>query len=70
MRQEYEIAEALKVKYPVGLLLKLMDINPSGYYKWLKRKDTPNQYEQNRLDLTALLREKSKRHKSWGCSPQ
>jgi len=66
LRQEYETAEALKVKYPLSLLLKLMDINPSGYYKWLKRKDKPNRYEQNRLDLTALLLEKSKRHKSWG----
>lgn len=66
LRQEYEIAEALKVRYPVGLLLGTMDINPSGYYKWLKRKDKPNRHEQNRLDLTALLLEQSKRHKSWG----
>lgn len=43
-----------------------MDINPSGYYKWLKRKDKPNRYEQDRLDLTALLLKQSKRHKSWG----
>ncbi len=66
MRQEYEITEILKVKYPVSFLLKLMDINPSGYYKWLNRKDTHNQYEQNRLDLTALLLEQNKHHKSWG----
>ncbi len=66
MRQEYEIAEALKVKYPIGLLLKVMYINPSGYYKWIHRKDTPNRYEQNRCDLTILLLEQSKRHKSWG----
>ncbi|MGI5899296.1 MAG: hypothetical protein ACOX8S_05145 [Christensenellales bacterium] len=44
----------------------MMDLNPSGYYKWLKHKDNPNQYEQNRLDLTALLLAQSKRHKSWG----
>jgi len=54
------------VKYPISFLLKLMDINPSGYYKWLKRKDKPNRYEQNRLDLTTLLLLQSKRHKSWG----
>ena len=66
LRQEYEIAQALKVKYPVTFLLKLMDLTPSGYYKWLKRKDKPNQYEQNRSDLTKLLLEQSKRHKSWG----
>jgi hypothetical protein len=66
LRQEYEIAEALKVKYPIGLLLKVMYINPNGYYKWIHRKDTPNRYEQNRSDLTTLLLEQSKRHKSWG----
>ena len=66
MRQEYEITETLKVKYPVSSLLKLMDINPSGYYKWFNRKGKPNRHEQNRLDLTALLVEQSKRHKSWG----
>jgi putative transposase len=66
LRQEYKIAEALKVKYPVSILLKIMDLNPSGYYKWLERKDKPNRYEQNRFDLTSLLLEKSKDHKSWG----
>ncbi len=64
MRQEYAIAEVFKVRYPVSFLLKIMDLNPSGYYKWLKHK--PNQYEQYRLDLTALLLEQSKHHKSWG----
>ncbi len=43
-----------------------MNINPSGYYKWLKRKEKPNRYEQTRLNLTSFLREQSKRHKSWG----
>jgi transposase InsO family protein len=66
LRQEYEIAETLKVKYPASFLLKVMDINPSGYYKWLNRKDKPNRHEQNRLDLMTLLLEQSKRHKSWG----
>lgn len=66
MRQEYEIIEALKVKYPIGFLLHLVDINPSGYYKWSKRKDKPNRYEQNRIDLTGLLMEANRQHKSWG----
>ena len=43
-----------------------MNINPSGYYKWLKRKDNLNPYEQNRTDLTELLLEQSRLHKSWG----
>lgn len=54
------------MKYPIGLLLKGMSINRSGYYKWIHRRDTLNRYAQNRLDLTALLLEQSKRHKSWG----
>lgn len=43
-----------------------MDLNASGYYKWLKRKGKPNRYEQNRRDLTELLLKKSQSHKSWG----
>lgn len=66
MRQEYEIIQILRVKYPINRLLKLMDINPSGYYKWFKRKDVPSQHEQNRINLTALLFEQSKHHRSWG----
>ena len=54
------------MKYPISFLLSIMDINPSGYYKWLKRKGKLNRYEQNRSDLTTLLHEQSTRHKSWG----
>lgn len=43
-----------------------MNINPSGYYKWLKRKGACNRYEKNRNELTGLLLAKNKKHKSWG----
>ena len=43
-----------------------MDINPSGYYKWVKRKGQLNRYERTRITLTALLQEKSQHHKAWG----
>lgn len=66
MRQEYEIVQTLKVNYPISFLLKLMDINPSGYYKWVNRKNGSNRYDRDRSDLTELLLEKSRCHKSWG----
>lgn len=43
-----------------------MDVNRSGYYKWLRRKDKPNRYEQDRELLTALLQEQHKKHRSYG----
>ena len=43
-----------------------MSVNPSGYYKWRKRKDIPNRYEQDRILLTKLLSEQHKRHPSHG----
>ena len=54
------------MKYPVSLLIRLLEINPSSYYKWLKRKDTPNQYERFRIELTSILKQKSQQHKTWG----
>ena len=43
-----------------------MSVNRSGYYKWLKRKDNPNRYEQDRIILTELLLEQHKKHKTKG----
>lgn len=33
-RQEYEIIEALRVKYPVVFLCEIMGVNKAGYYRW------------------------------------
>ena len=38
-----------------------MKISRSGYYKWLKNKDTLNQFERTRLDLKELVQEIHKR---------
>ena len=43
-----------------------MDINKSGYYKWLQRKGTLNQYEKDRRALTTLLKEVHQKHQSYG----
>lgn len=43
-----------------------MLVNRSGYYKWKNRKGTLNRYEQNRIDLTRLLKEKHQKHKTYG----
>lgn len=54
------------MKYRVGMLLNLMGLNRSGYYKWRTRKDCPNRYEKDRLALTNLLMEAHKKHPSYG----
>ena len=43
-----------------------MSVNRSGYYKWKNRKGTLNRYEQNRIDLTRLLKEQHQKHKTYG----
>ena len=43
-----------------------MNINRSGYYKWKKRKNKSNRYEQDRNLLTELLKEGHKRHSTYG----
>ncbi len=51
-------------EYPIKLLCRVMDINRSGYYKWLNRDI--NQYERNRRDLAALIKKEHIRHPSYG----
>lgn len=43
-----------------------MNINRSGYYKWLKRSRQKNQYEKDRELLTKFLWEEHKNHPSYG----
>ena len=43
-----------------------MQVNRSGYYKWLSRKGTQNRYEKDRVLLTELLREVHQKHRSYG----
>jgi len=51
-QQEYQIVTELYEEFGVGELLSYLNLNRSGYYKWLKRRGTLNQYEMNRRDLT------------------
>ena len=41
-----------------------MSVNRSGYYKWLKRDI--NQYERDRRNLAALIKEEHNKHPSYG----
>jgi len=41
-----------------------MNVNRSGYYKWLSRPI--NQYERNRNDLLFFIKEEHKKHPSYG----
>lgn len=42
-----------------------MQVNRSGYYKWLLRKDSKNRYEKDRELLTDLLFQEHKNHPSY-----
>lgn len=43
-----------------------MDINRSGYYKWLQRKERPNRYEEKRIILTNYIKLWHQKHPSYG----
>ena len=43
-----------------------MGLSRSGYYKWLKRKDTLNRYQIDRVLLSNMIKEYHNNHKSWG----
>lgn len=43
-------------EYSVKSLCEIMNISKSGYYKWLKTKDTLNMYEINRRDLGEVIK--------------
>lgn len=58
--------ETLRTKYPVKSLCTIMSVNPSGYYKWRKRKDTLNRYESKRVSLTMLIKKVHEKYKSYG----
>ncbi len=44
----------------------MLEINRSGYYKWLKRKSNMNSYEQNRAILSFVIKDWHKRYPSYG----
>ncbi len=43
-----------------------MGLNRSGYYKWLERKDRPNQYIQYRMKLIPYITQIHQKHKTYG----
>ena len=59
-RQEYEIIEILRDKYPGLFMCKIIGVSKSGYYKWRGRQGKLNRYEQDRQLLTELLMEEHK----------
>ena len=50
----------------MGLLFPVMEVNPSGYYKWRSRRGRGNQYVLDRELLSALLKDAHRKHKSFG----
>lgn len=51
IRKEYQIILNLSQDYNIVSLCETMNVSRSGYYKWLKRKDTLNRYELQRENL-------------------
>lgn len=43
-----------------------MKLSRSGYYKWLSRKGTLNQYDQNRKTLKKMIIDIHQKHTIWG----
>ena len=37
------------------MLCEVMNVNRSGYYKWKKRKDIPNRYEQTNVQYGSKI---------------
>ena len=44
----------------------MMNVNRSGYYKWIQRKGTLNRYEHDRQVLSELILDVHSKHKSYG----
>lgn len=58
--------EKLKKEYGTTFVLKYLELNRSGYYKWLKRQGNITQYELDRICLTKLLKQAHQKHKIYG----
>ena len=56
----------LSTKYSINSLCKIMDINRSGYYKWLNRRSNPSIREINRISACNLFKEYNKKYPSHG----
>ena len=63
---KYEIIEFLSKEYNIKSLCSVLKVSSSGYYKWLKNKDTLNNYELNRKHLGQLIEDVHKRKPSYG----
>lgn len=63
---KFEIIELLSKEYNTKSLCEIMKVSWSGYYKWLKNKDTLNNYEQNRKDLGKIIINIHRRKPSYG----
>jgi putative transposase len=56
----------LREKHSLQMLFWLMQVNPSGYYKWRAKRGLKNHYEQDRELLSGFLIAAHQKHKSYG----
>ncbi|MDE8239015.1 IS3 family transposase [Erysipelothrix rhusiopathiae] len=60
------MAHDLSFKHPITFILRFMNLNRTGYYKWLKHKDDLNIYEQKRAILSFVIKDWHRRFPSYG----
>lgn len=53
--KEFEVVLELSNKYPILTLCNEMNVNRSGFYKWLKRKVHPSTKDIKRLEACSLF---------------
>ena len=66
MQKEYEVIFELSNKYSINYLCKVMNINRSGFYKWLSRRSNPSTREINRNDACRIFEEYHNKFPSHG----
>lgn len=66
MQKEYQVIYDLSNRYSINSLCKAININRSGYYKWLKRKIQPSIREFNRISACEIFNEYHIKYPSHG----
>ena len=55
-RKKYKIVETLSRQFNIKSLCIVMNVSKIGYYKWLNRKGTTNNYKKNTIALTEKIK--------------
>lgn len=50
----YAMVKSLRLKYPVPILCRTLDVATSGFYAWIKRPDSKRKRDEKRLELEVI----------------